>query len=162
MSVVAAGLSTSYSPVQDRALSPVGGDLRASMQRAINNPETDNRTSTILQRVASALKNGRDEEAVLVSLDAYTHMFEFLTLLPRHVPIPEIVVESEHQIGLDWEREHQQLALTINETTYIGFSALLGYEPVYGRTPFAGSVPETIAFLLQRLFPCPSGVSEHI
>lgn len=135
-------------------MSAVGVALRASMQQAIAPPPDDNRTDVILQRIAAALRKGQTDEGVLVSLAPYTRMFEFLTVLPRFVGVPEIVVESDHQIALDWDLgARRQLSLTINETTYVGYAALLGHEPIHGRAPFAGSVPETVAHLLQRLFP---------
>ncbi len=158
MSIVASGSSASYSPVQDRAISEVGAALRASMQQAIASPPNDNRTDIILQRIAAALRAGHANEGVFVSIVPYTRMFELLTLLPRSIDVPEIVVESENQIALDWDLgARQQLSLTINGTTFIGYAALIGHEPIHGRAPFAGTVPETVAHLLQRLFP----VSQH-
>jgi len=74
-------------------------------------------------------------------------------LLP-YVPPPEIVVESESEIGLDWHEGHRRvLTLTVDGTPYLGFAALSGDEPLHGRAPFAGTLPETLAYLFRRLYP---------
>lgn len=150
MSIVAAGCPAVYCPLQDRAVSPAGTELRQSMEQAIQAPP--DRVTSFLTAVGNALRKGQESEGVLLSVDTYTRMAEFVSMLPSDIPLPEIVVESGDQIGLDWHRGARRvLALTINETSFIGYSALLGHEPIYGRAPFAGTVPETVAHLLRRV-----------
>jgi hypothetical protein len=68
--------------------------------------------------------------------------------------LPQVVVESENEIGLDWdEGKHRVVSLTVRNTPMVGFAAYFGAEPLYGRTPFVGEVPETLSYLLARLFP---------
>jgi hypothetical protein len=152
VSTIAAVCSASYSPIQDRAISQAGCDLRDSIQRASAPPTGEPRINEILRLVAQALRQGQKDEGALVSIDRYRQMIEFLQVLPQEVPVPEIVVESDNQIGLDWDRGRRRIvALTLNETGYIGYSALVGHEAIHGRAPFAGYMPETVSHLLQRL-----------
>jgi hypothetical protein len=144
-----------YSPSQDTALSPAGKELRDSIEIALNprseTPEDD--VTALLTRVGAALKKGSDSEGVLIDVEPFGRMFDLLRTLPRKIPLPDIVVESEHEIGLDWGRGPRQvLSLTIDETPFIGFAALIGHEPIHGRALFAGNLPEILAHLFSRLY----------
>lgn len=148
-----------YSPCQDTALSQAGEELRDSIEVALNPPsETpEDDVAALLARVSGALKKGSDSEGVLVDVEPFGRMFDLLRTLPREIPLPEIVVESEHEIGLDWGRGPREvLSLTIDGTPFIGFAALIGHEPIHGRALFAGDLPEILAHLFSRLYP-----SEH-
>ncbi|MGH9349192.1 MAG: hypothetical protein ACRD26_18210 [Vicinamibacterales bacterium] len=145
-----------HSPSQDTALSPAAEELRDSIEDALNprsaTPEDD--VATLLTRVSAALKKGFDREGVLVDVEPFGRMFDLLRTLPREIPLPDIVVESEHEIGLDWGTGRREvLSLTIDETPFIGFAALIGHEPVHGRALLAGSLPEILAHLFSRLYP---------
>ena len=78
----------------------------------------------------------------------------FLTTLPAELPLPVVVVESEDEIGLDWDEGTEiVVSLTIDDSDRIGFAALLGREPLYGRAEFSDGLPETVRYLLARLYP---------
>jgi|SRR5688572_27082912 len=151
MSVIATSCVTTYSAVQDRAVGADGTELRASIEAAVN-LQHSSRTMELLQKIGSALRKGNEKDGVMLAADTFGRMIEFLSVLPPSIPLPNLVVESESEIGLDWEVSVRQvLTVTIGRTAYISYAALLGFEPVYGRVPFAGQIPETVTFLLQRL-----------
>ncbi len=157
MTVMAVGCTNVYSPLQDRAVSDAGTALRESLESAIDSPPSE-RLADMVNAIGAALRHGYETEAVLVDIDAYGRMIEFLSVLPSSVPLPGIVVESATQIGLDWDQgARRTLSVTVTETPYLGYAALLGHEPLYGRVPFAGQVPETVEHLLRRIFPTSSG-----
>lgn len=76
----------------------------------------------------------------------------FLDLLPVDVPNPDIVVEDDGQIGLDWRVGDKSLSLNVGKGGMIGYSALFGPESAYGRAPFSNTeLPPRIASLLSGL-----------
>jgi hypothetical protein len=153
---MATSLSGLYSPAQDSALSPTGAELRDCIEIALT-PPTEPRgdqTTILLTRINAALKKGVETEGVFLDVDPFGRMFDLLRVLPSDVPLPEIVVESGREIGLDWnESSRRVLSLTVDDTPYLGFAALFGHEPIHGRLPFDGSLPKTLAYLFSRLYP---------
>jgi hypothetical protein len=148
-----------YSPSQDNALSCAGAELRDSIESALTLPRAPHRdeTTLLLTRISAALRKGVETEGVLVDIDPFGRLFDLLRVLPAEIPLPEIVVESGREIGLDWnEGSRRVLSLTVDDTAYVGFAALFGHEPIHGRVPFAGSFPKTLAYLFSRLY-----ASEH-
>ncbi len=107
-------------------------------------------------RISRALRKGVDAEGVMVAVEPFGRALDFLAALPVEVPLPDVVVESEGKIGLDWDLDPRRvLTVTVDASSTIGYSALLGYEPIYGRVPFAAAIPETVAFLLRRVHSTP-------
>lgn len=151
--LVPASAACIFSPVQDRALSLDGRLLRQSIEIAIAPPRPErSRAQQIEDVLVDALRDAYENDRVSVEVGPLGNTLELLSVLPDTIPLPRVVVEAENQIGLDWELGPRRvLALTIDATTYVGYSALLGHEPLHGRVPFAGAVPETVAFLLRRL-----------
>ena len=79
---------------------------------------------------------------------------DFLTTLPAELPLPVVVVESEDEVGLDWDEGAKRIvSLTIDDSDRIGFAALFGREPLYGKAEFRDGLPETVRYLLGRLYP---------
>ena len=136
---------------EDRALGTTGGALRTLVANAMSLP--DDRGSEIYTRVVRALTRAREEDGTLVSPETFGRTLELLNLLPRGIPLPDVVVENEKEIGLDWdEGARRALTLTVRDSSLVGFSALFGVEPMYGRTIVAGEIPQTLRFLLARLY----------
>jgi len=135
-----------YAPYQDRALSAAGDEVRASITGALS-PQRD---AKIWDAISSALERGAEVDGV--DMDAFGRMYDLTAALPAWVPVPEIVVESDHEIGLDWnEGSRRVLSITVDETPFLGFAALFGHEPLHGRVPFVGDLPETLDYLFTRL-----------
>ena len=79
---------------------------------------------------------------------------DFLTTLPAELPPPVVVVESEDEIGLDWDEGAERVvSLTIDDSDRIGFAALFGREPLYGKAEFSDGLPAMVRYLLGRLYP---------
>jgi hypothetical protein len=70
------------------------------------------------------------------SVEALTEAARFLELLPLDIPDPDIVVEEDGQIGLDWRVADKSLSLNLGRRGMIGYSALFDCESSYGRVPF--------------------------
>lgn len=148
LAVVEPGL---YASAPDRALGEAGEVLRESIAIAMS-PSLD-RGDEIYARVSSALRRAEQQDGVLIRPEAFGRTLELLSVLPQEIPLPEVVVESESEVGLDWdEGAGRVVSLTVRDTPMVGFAALLGAEPLHGRVSFAGEIPETLRFLLGRLF----------
>ncbi len=140
----------------DGSQGEVGIKLRESIAEALDSRTFEDRGAEIFTRVSAALHRASAEDGTFTSPEAFGRVLEFLNLLPPTVPIPEVVVESETEIGLDWdEGSRRVVSLTVRDNPMVGFAAFLGAEPLYGRTPFTGEIPETLRFLLRRLYPGP-------
>jgi len=153
MSVSVSGApSALFSPAQDHAVSNAGAELRSSLQVALAPPRSE-RNALMFTKITTALKKGSSVEGVFVSVETFGRMFDLLAVLPTAMPLPEIVIESENEIGLDWQAgDRRLLTVSVDDTPYIGFAALFGHEPLHGRMPFAGDVPGTLAYLFGRLY----------
>lgn len=139
-------------PADDRSLGITGDVLRSEVAEAMSPP--DDRGAEIYSRLERSLNRAREEDGTLVSPEAFGRTLELLSMLPRWIPLPDIVVESEREIGLDWdEGARRSLTFTVRDTPLVGFSALFGVEPMYGRVTVAGEIPEPLRFLLARLYP---------
>lgn len=142
-----------YSRAADRAMGATGIALGRSIVSALSMPDFEDRGAEIYRRVSEALHRASQDDATLTSPEAVGRALEILALLPKQIPLPEVVVESEGEIGFDWdEGSRRVVSLTVRDTPVVGFAALLGEEPVYGRMRFGGEIPETLRFLLARLY----------
>ena len=158
MSVAISGYPSALrGPAQDRAVSDASAELRRSIDAAYVSQRPP-ALKLLLERISAALNKGAVAEGVFVKVEPFGRMFDLLAVLPPNVPPPEIVVESDSEIGLDWNEGHRRvLTLTVDETSYLGFAALFGHEPLHGRVIFAGTLPETLAYLFRRLYPIHTG-----
>lgn len=148
MSVASVGV---YSPMADRAVGEAGLALGKSLVQALAGSGSDDRTADIHQRVSKALQAAQTENA-FSSPHAIARTFEILNALPRSMPLPDVVVEAEDAIGLDWdEGRHRVVSLTVGDTPMVGFAALFGTEPMYGKMAFFGEIPTTLRYLFRRL-----------
>ena len=138
---------------EDRSLGTVAEDLRESLYEAAA-PASDGRGGEIFSRLADALKQAEVSDGTTVSYSAFIKTWDFMLSLPTELPLPAVVVESEDEIGLDWDEDHQRVvSLTIDDSEQIGFSALFGREPHYGRVDCLDGLPETLRYVLARLYP---------
>lgn len=111
----------------------------------------DQRHSSV-PREAATRALGRSRVGLPVSVIRKTT--HFLTTLPAEVPPPVVVVESEDEIGLDWDEGAERVvSLTIDDSDRIGFAALFGREPHYGKAQLSDGPPEMVRYLLARLYP---------
>jgi hypothetical protein len=139
----------SYSYLVDRSIGATGASLRQSLASAMAGTGFKDRSEDIYARFSSALA----QTQAFSSPDAIQRGIDLLRLLPTSVPLPDVVIESTHEIGLDWsEGRRRVISLTVGDSPMIGYAALFGAEPSYGRMPFTGQVPRTLRFLFRRLY----------
>lgn len=137
----------------ERSQGEVGIALSESIGKALAKTDFEDRGAEIYKRVSAALHRASSQDGTFTSPEAVGRTLDLLNLLPPTMPLPDVVVESNTEIGLDWdEGSRRVVSLTVRDNPMIGFAAFFGAEPLYGRTPFAGEVPQTIRFLLRRLY----------
>ena len=138
---------------EDRSLGTEAGHLRELLEE-VTVPVGERRDGEILRRLIDAFKQARDSNGTAVSLSSFNNALEFMKSLPTTLPLPVVVVESDEEIGLDWDEDPQAVvSLTIDSSDRIGFAALFGREPLYGRVDYIRGLPETLHFVLARLYP---------
>lgn len=133
----------------DGSVSDTGRELR-SLVAEIGATVERERQADIVMRLARAL---RSDEPLDVSGPAFDVALGLLNSLPPLIPLPDVEIEPDGQLALDWHVSPRRvLSLSVGPQGTIGFAALLGSEPVHGRTAFAGTLPRTVRHLLDRLF----------
>lgn len=101
----------------------------------------------LLDAIAKAAEDG-----IPVTPEAYERAFCLLSALPPKFPRPQIVVESDGEIGLDWDHGPRRfLSVSVGDSAMLGYAALVGPEPTHGRVAFAGAFPPQLTFLLRRI-----------
>jgi hypothetical protein len=158
MSAAAIALPPVYSEFDDRSVGAEGTVLREVLDDARD--PVDRRGEEIFNRLETALRKANDENGTLISPKAFRRAVDFIAMLPPDIPVPEVVVENDSELGLDWdEGSGQVLSLTIRDTPFVGFAAMFGLEPLYGRVALVSGIPEILALLLRRLYP--NAVGRH-
>ena len=105
-----------YSRKVDRSRGSAGALLSKAIANAPSASLPPDRGTEILARLSAALGKAKQQDDILVDPDAFGRMLDILELLPPNIPLPQIVVESETEIGLDWENDAPCLSLTFRET----------------------------------------------
>jgi hypothetical protein len=157
MSVIAIArpFAPSYIPSLDRAVGPAAVALKGALSETATSwtaAHGERAEQMVVAAVLEAVKKG-----IATTDIAQTVARSFVQLLPHHIPIPTIEVEEDGEIAFDWNEASDRgmtVAVTING--YLGYSALVGLKPDYGRAPFPGSIPETVLFNLLRVYPAPA------
>ncbi len=139
-----------YCPAFDRALGAdafsIGAALTEISARSTSLSDTYPQwDEAIVKAVEDARLEGR--AALPEAMSAGSAL---LGALPLGTPAPEVVVESDGQIGFDWDLDRRRtLSLNVGRGGMLGYSALIGVESTYGRIQFDGSLDRRIADLLR-------------
>lgn len=142
------------SSAPDRSLSVEGNDLRFYLSEAVASPA---REFESFETLSTALLVAFEQDGVVVSQLSVNRALSFLRSLPLTFPIPSVVVESVTEIGLDWDAGTRRvLSVTVDESSRIGYAALIGNDSNYGRLEFAEGIqelPGTLRSLLSQIYP---------
>jgi len=92
-------------------------------------------------------------EGATVSSGTLRSGLAFLWSLPTEYQLPEVVVETDGQLGFDWDfGSDRVLSVNVGDSGVLGYAALIGAESTYGRAPFAGTIPEAVTRLFIQIF----------
>ena len=107
----------------DHSLGGEGERLRELLQDAAT-PASEDRSSDIAA-LLKAVSHAGIRGGPAVSISVFSKALELLTSLPTEVPAPGVAVESEDEIGLEWDEDDEKtISLTINNSNRIEFVAL--------------------------------------
>ena len=142
------------SSAPDRSLSVEGNDLRFYLSEAVAAPV---REVESIEALSTALSVAFGQDSLVVSQLSVNRALWFLRSLPLNIPIPTVVVESETEIGLDWDAGTRRvLSVTVDESSRIGYAALIGNDSNYGRLEFVEGIqelPGTLRSFLSQIHP---------
>jgi hypothetical protein len=140
--------------IYDEAVSPAAESLRDRLAEAIA-PRTSVRvdtTTVLVDRLVTAIQEGLRSGESLPSPETIRRAFTFAASIPADVAAPDVVIESDGEIGFDWDyAQRRVLSVSVGEAPVLRFATLIGAEPVHGRIPYAGVFPQTLAYFLKRL-----------
>jgi hypothetical protein len=142
-----------FSPF-DGAVSSEAVQLRREFDQVFTAPcglVTGGRNTEIAARLVHALE-GATNDGIYATADSLCRALVVMQSLPNHTPVPDVVVEADGEIGLDWDLGRRRvLSISVGEGPMLRFAALINSEPVHGRVAFAGVLPGTLSFFLNRI-----------
>lgn len=147
----------SYAAAPNRSVSvTIGYDrLSDSITASRSAPFRDD--LPVVRRLFAAIAKAHSRDNILVTPTTFSRTLAFLELLPADVPAPEVVIESEHEIGLDWDESYRRVVtVTVDGTSRLGFSSLIGEDLQQGRLEFAEGaqqIPRALGILFSQLYP---------
>ena len=143
-----------FVPQIDRGVSNEAAELREWLALSISSQSSavTGRQAEIADRITNALVNAFDAD-VLPLPGAISRALGVMCSLPYDVELPSVVVEDDGEIGLDWDNgDRRVLSVIVSDTSMLRYAALIGPEPLHGRVPFAGILPATLSYVLQRIY----------
>ncbi len=134
----------------DTGLSPAADSLRALLESAHDRHSSQFRTAC--DETVEALLSAVSASEEAVDADAFDRAMLLAQVLPRDIPAPEVLVEDDGEVAFDWEfGPRRVLSVSIGRGPMLGYSALIGPNPTYGKVAFNGAFPAVLAFLLRAL-----------
>jgi hypothetical protein len=134
-----------YPPTFSRGASDTAKALERDLASMFAKPDVHE----LREKIVVAMSTSR----IPVQLGTLERAFSFASTVPLEMSNPDVVVEENGEIAFDWQdTKDLVLSVVVKNSGYIGYAALLGTEPVYGRVPFTGSLPETVAHLMARFY----------
>lgn len=119
--------------------------------------ESERRLKEIIYSFHSAASESGESS---VSADAIYKMVYFLIFCVTELPLPAIVVESDKEIGMDWDGPQGVVSLTIDESDWIGYSAVINGKPAYGKVGYnyqahelSSPLPRKLRRFFRQLYP---------
>ena len=139
----------------DRAVSTEAVELRECL--AISLPAQSSavtgRHRDVTDRVTAALVEGFSQ-GIFPLPRAINQALAVMCSLPDDVRLPNVIVEDDGEIGLDWDSgQRSVLSVIAGDSSMLRYAALIGPEPLHGRVPFAGVLPATLSYILRRISP---------
>jgi hypothetical protein len=153
-----------FTPTVDRGISQEAKILRELFSPQQNSPgsvtieEPKRVAQEALDTAIIELKDLENEELIEVEPSTYTYAEQFLRLLPSEVSIPDITVDSDGEIMLEWDRGRRCIfSVSVGRDGTLSFAGLFGHNPIHGTEDLRETLPDIIADCLKRL-PAPTGL----
>ena len=83
---------------------------------------------------------------------SYNYAGEFLRLLPSHVPNPEISVDPDGEISMEWDCGPRNVfSVSVGRDGTLTYAGLFGYNKAHGTEIYSGHIPANISTNLNRV-----------
>lgn len=144
----------SVPPGVDRAVSAEAEMLRRLLGGVSEFPNslTVGEPNRIIREALEAAWSACDETSPPLEPSTFAYADEFVRLLPSDVPVPEIVVDDDGEIMLEWDKGPRCVfSVSIGRDGTLSFAGLFGYDKVHGTEHLGDSLPAIISTCLKRI-----------
>ena len=152
-------------PLFDRSFSSAGRALRSEVtaSRAAATPSiaAAERSRAAIHALRSALtdtqEGGRDGyEAKPADPDAFVYAVQFLDYLSETTPLPDIAVDSDGDIALEWDMGPRRLfSVRVSRDGTIYYAGIVDYATFHGSEQLREGVPSAISEGIGRVLSGP-------
>jgi hypothetical protein len=130
-------------PTFNRGVSETAKSLQDDLANMFVRPDVHE----LRHRLILALSRSREPVAV----GTVSRALALLAMIPAELCDADVVLEETGEIALDWQdARNLVLSVVVKNSGSLGYAALLRDEPIYGRAPFSGTLPQTVAHLMAR------------
>ena len=107
----------------------------------------------IMRAVQVATRPNWDGEGSLpVRAGSIEQAVRFIQLLPSTVPAPEVSVDPDGELSLEWDRGRRRVySVSVGADGTLTYAGLFGYEKDYGVSVLVDSIPQSIRNNLRRV-----------
>jgi hypothetical protein len=120
-------------------------------------PAAGQRKREILGALSSALSGAGEAgwdgyAAKPADSDAFIHALRLLDMLPSSTPLPEITVDTDGDIALEWDRGARRLfSVRVSRDGRIYFAGLVDYDTFHGSQQLREGIPDAISRGISRV-----------
>ncbi len=91
--------------------------------------------------------------AQAIDFASYEETLRFIHFLPKTIPVPEIAVEPDGEVALEWYRSKNRVfSVSIGGKGSLTYAGLFGSNKAHGTEYFGDELPKTILDNIQRVF----------
>lgn len=124
--------------------------LQNSFYFSFNVREVFNELFSVAEDCRNANWDGQG--ALAVCEESYRTAYRFLEALPLGTVAPEVGVEPDGEITLEWYYSPRRtLSISFSKNGDLHYAALIGASKTYGTEPYFGNVPKIIMDLVSRV-----------
>jgi hypothetical protein len=93
--------------------------------------------------------------ASAVSFEAYSKAEKFIKALPTSFPIPEVAVDPDGEVSLEWYRGPDRVfSVSIGPGDSLSYAGLFGPNKAHGTERFTAAIPRVVLENIRRLHAC--------
>jgi hypothetical protein len=159
MSVAAIPITAfSVTPAIDRAISHEAEVLRklistvSEFAGSVTVGERKRLAREALEAAYIAKAQDPDEASIRVEPSTYAYADQFLGLLPEGVSPPDITVDTDGEIMMEWDKGRRSIfSVSIGRDGTLNFAGLFGHSKIHGTEPIRDALPSAVSDCLQRL-----------
>jgi hypothetical protein len=135
----------------------------AELLRKLFTPEQDSADSMTIEEPKRVAQEALDMaiaqskildhgESIDVEPSTYNYAKQFLQLLPSNVSIPDITVDDDGEIMLEWDIGRRCVfSVSVGRDGTLSFAGLFGHNPIHGTEDLRETLPDVISDCLKRL-----------